>query len=180
MILKSAGLLGVAHTLLKKIFPSGNYFLSWDRRILFESTLPDTKSNSNTQARVLASSDVMVLIGMNGQSFKSIESAIKRNEACWAIMDKEILAAYVWISTKKLQVHSDTGYIFPLNSLNYWWRDVYVNPDYRGQGKLNDLLSAWGKSIDANRDANMYCEISPDNEASIKAHKKNRFEMIFV
>ena len=120
--------------------------------------------------------EVKILIGINGQTPKTIESAIKRNEACWVIMDKEILAAYVWISSKKIQVYSDTAYIIPEKALNYWWRDVYINPDYRGQGKLKELLSAWRNTLSLNHDANIYCEISPENKASIKSHKKNGFK----
>ena len=41
MILQSAGLLAVIHTLFKKIFPSGNFLFSWDRRILLELVSPD-------------------------------------------------------------------------------------------------------------------------------------------
>jgi len=175
MIFKSAGLLAVMHTLVKKIFPSGNYFLSWDRRILLELAPVDTKYNAHPQACMLASSKASILIDINGQSLKSIESAIKRNETCWVIMDEDVIAAYVWISNNRIQAYSDTAYIFPVNTLNYWWRDVYVNTEYRGQGKLAELLSAWASSLNFNHDANMYCEISPDNKASIKSHKKNGF-----
>ena len=176
MIFKSAGLIAVSNTLLKKVFPSGNYFLSWDRRILLELASVNTKPSDHPKASMLSSSKASMLIGINGQSLKSIESALKRNEKCWVILDNESLAAYVWISNKKIQVYSDTGYIFPVHTLNYWWRDVYVNPDYRGQGKLRELLSSWASSLDFNNDVNMYCEISPDNKASIKSHKKNGFK----
>ena len=176
MILQSAGLLAVIHTLFKKIFPSGNFLFSWDRRILLELISPDATCYTHPQASILVPRKASVLIGINGQSSKSIKSAIKRNEDCWVIMDEEILAAYVWISNKKIQAYSDTAYIFPVHTLNYWWRDVYVNPDYRGQGKLAELLSAWVSSLNFNRDASMYCEISPDNKASIKSHKKNGFK----
>ena len=176
MIFKSAGLLAVIHTILKKIFPSGNYLLSWDRRILLKLTPPDAKCDSQLQASILTSSKASMLIGTNGQSHKSIEIANKRNEGCWVIMDEDVLAAYVWISNNKIQVYSDTGYIFPVHTLNYWWRDVYVNPDYRGQGKLKDLFKAWASNLDLNNEGCLYCEISPDNKASMNSHKKNGFK----
>ncbi len=80
----------------------------------------ETIKYSNTQARVLTSSEVNMLIGINGQCIKSIDSANKRGEVCWVIMDKELLTAYVWISAKSIHVHSDTAYIFPVATLYYW------------------------------------------------------------
>jgi len=177
-ILAQQGLVGLTNTLLKKVFPSGNYFLSWDTRILLEcptSKLARLKPNPEFTAKILSASEARLLVGVNNQSLKSIEAAINRHEVCWTISEKDNLLSYVWISKNRAPVCSDTAFILPNIGLNYWWRDIYVAPEYRGTGKISQHLQSWFQSLTDSESSSLYCEIAPENMPSIISHQRNGF-----
>jgi len=177
-ILTQQGFLGLSNTFLKKLFPSGNYFLSWDSRILLEcptSKLEQLKPNPEFTAKMLNASEARLLAGVNNQSSKSIEAAINRQEICWTITKNNNVLSYVWISKDRISVCSDTAFILPNIGLNYWWRDIYVAPEYRGTGKISQHLQSWFQSLTAPEDSNLYCEIDPENTSSIISHQRNGF-----
>ena len=177
-ILAQQGFLGLSSTLLKKVFPSGNYFLSWDTRILLEcstSKLAQLKSNPEFTAKILNASEARLLAGVNDQSLESINAAINRQEVCWAISEDNNLLSYVWISKNRTSVCSDTAFILPNIGLNYWWRDIYVAPEYRGTGKISQHLQSWFQSLTDTEGSSLYCEIDPKNMPSIISHERNGF-----
>lgn len=177
-IFSANGISGLSSMLLKKIFPSGNWFMSWDQRVLLEcptdslSLLPPPNSFN---AKPISAHDARLLEGINNQSLGSINAAINRQEVCWVIEDNGVLVSYVWISKNKIDVCSDTAFILPTNNLSYWWRDIYINPDYRGTGKINQHLSTWFHSLNTSQASNLFCEISPENLPSLISHQRNGF-----
>ncbi len=181
LIFAQSGLSGLTQILLKKICPSGNYVFSWDNRVLLECPpiyLATLESTSTYHAKVFRDDEAHCLVGINNQSIKSVRAAIKRNEVCWALMEGEKLLSYVWISQKKSPICSDTAFLLPNVPENYWWRDIYITPEYRGTGKINEHLYHWFQSIENTGDNSLFCEISPDNTPSLIAHKRNGFTVI--
>lgn len=173
------GFRGLSNLLLKKTFPSGNWFLSWDQRVLLEcsiSKLSQLIPASTFKAKPISNHDARLLKGINDQSLVSINAAINRQEVCWIIEDQGKLVSYVWVSKDKFEVCSDTAFILPTNAFNYWWRDIYINPAYRGTGKINQHLASWFHSLNTAQASSLFCEISPDNIPSLISHQRNGFE----
>lgn len=177
-ILSDKGILGLSSLLLKKVFPAGNWLLSWDKRVILEcstDSLSQLLPSSTLNAKPITADDARLLEGINDQSLKSINAAINRQEVCWVIEDQGVLVSYVWISKEKIKVCSDTAFILPADNLNYWWRDIYINPDYRGTGKITQHLTSWLHSLNTSETHNLFCEISPDNIPSLISHQRNGF-----
>jgi len=174
---KERGWLAVINVTFKKICPSGNYFLSWDSRILFHNT-PVAKSCLNL-AVCLSDDEVYSMIGVNYMKKKIIDTAINRGEKCWVIRCGEEVAAYVWIRDAREIVMSDTGYLLkPRGEFAYWWRDVYVAPDYRGQKLPLELFCSWFSSLKDNEKQDIYTEIDPANQHSVSVHLSLGFRKI--
>jgi RimJ/RimL family protein N-acetyltransferase len=119
------------------------------------------------------------MIGVNGMSKKIIETAMRRGEKCWVILQKKEIAAYVWISSAREKVMSDTRYFLEnQQDFSYWWRDVYVSPQYRGKRLLRELFSLWLSSLENSEIKDIYTEIDPINLRSIKAHAALGFKKV--
>jgi RimJ/RimL family protein N-acetyltransferase len=178
-VYKEKGLLSFINVSLKKIMPSGNYFLSWDSRILFRNS-PVSRSCNNL-AYCLSPGEVHALVGLNGMTRKIIDIATKRGEKCWVIRCEGEVAAYVWISSAREKVMSDTGYYLKsMQPLSYWWRDIYVAPGYRGRKLPRELFCAWVSSLKENERKDIYTEIDPGNLNSVRAHISLGFRKIGI
>jgi len=177
ILYKERGLLSVINTAVKKIFPSGNYFLSWDSRILFHNT--PVAGSCRDLAVCLSADEVYSMVGVNYMNEKIIDTAIKRGEKCWVIRFGEEVAAYVWIRGARGIVMSDTGYVLKSREeFSYWWRDVYVVPDYRGQRLPMELFCSWFSSLKDNEKKDIYTEIDPANLHSVNTHLSLGFRKI--
>jgi L-amino acid N-acyltransferase YncA len=178
-VYKEKGFLSVINISLKKIMPSGNYFLSWDSRILLRNS-PVSRSCGNL-ASCLSTAEVHTLVGLNGMTRKIINIATKRGEKCWVIHREGEVAAYVWISSAREKVMSDTGYyLTPREPPAYWWRDIYVAPRYRGRKLPKELFCAWVFSLKENERKDIYTEIEPTNLNSVRAHISLGFRKIGI
>jgi len=190
-IFNDKGLLSVINTAFKKIFPSGNWLLSWDRRLLLKCQFqkndsaqdkgdPQTSDHPHEyQVQRLNEQDALSLVGVNSMTKQAIEAALSRKEHCWCIYQQKIFMGYVWITDKKTNIVSDTGYLFPLNNESvYWWRDAYIMPEYRGQRIVLHLFKGWKKTINASLNDTIYTETDPQNIASIISHNRLGFEEI--
>jgi GNAT superfamily N-acetyltransferase len=179
-IYKGRGFLSVMNVTLKKIFPSGNYFFSWDSRIFFRKT-PAAEPSCLNLAVCLCVDDVYSMVGVNYLNKKIIDTAIKRGEKCWVIRLGEEVAAYVWISGAREIIMSDTGYVLkPQEAFAYWWRDVYVAPEHRGQKLPMELFCSWFSSLTDNEKNDIYTEIDPANLHSVNAHLSLGFREIIT
>ncbi len=180
-ILKKHGVKSFARTIVKKILPSNNPFLSWESRILFVCRPGSEKkielSSVESSANMLPLEDMNSLVGINGITQQTINNVLSNDECCWTIQQQGKIIAYVWISSRKQQIRSDTGYIIPIDKQlgAYWWRDLYVLPQYRGKQLVQNLFFSWLKSFSNQRTASLFTEVSPDNIPSIKVHRRLGF-----
>jgi len=174
------GPLGLLDRLLKRPFPSGNPWLSWDRRVLLEQQVTPTTPLSSTQVRALSETEALHLVGENSLTHATIVAALRRGETCWRLDDADSLVAYAWVGSPDI-ISSDTGFRFVVpTGRHYFWRDVYVCPQFRGQRRIEQLFQWWAASV-VGEGAGLrsavwiFTEIDPSNVPSLRAHHRLGF-----
>jgi len=181
-IVRAKGFRGLFRTILKKLFPSNNPYFAWESRNLLKCTAGDENITKFEDCRYQVIKCPIAnhqrLIGLNGMTGHSIKKAVDHHENCWIAKKEDLIVGYVWISSKRQQIMSDTGYYFPVNIEQgaYWWRDLYILPEHRGQRLVELLFSGWVKSFNEAKRETLYTEVSPDNITSIKVHGKLGFK----
>lgn len=186
------GTWGLLAHVAKRVFPSGNFWLSWDRRTLFVlqaklDSSPDSVvrvAEGVTPAVLLSPAQCLELSGVNHLSRASIEAALARGESCFCLREEQTVVGYVWVSSPSV-ITSDTGYRFPLPSQiesvehpPQWWRDVYVDPAFRGQGRIQQLYRSFVQSLGTSGSVMIYSEIDPSNTPSLHAHARLGFQSL--
>lgn len=182
------GTWGLLTHVAKRIFPSGNFWLSWDRRTLFEQRVSLDEAalaaKGVASAVLLTRAQCLDLVGVNHLSQASIEAALARGESCFCLREEQTVVGYVWVSSPSV-ITSDTGYRFPLPSQIQsdqrpvqWWRDVYVDPAFRGQGRIRQLYLSFLQSLGMSGSVMIYSEIDPSNTPSLHAHARLGFQSL--
>lgn len=175
-IYKTLGIKGVSSIIVGKIFPANNPYFAWESRYLFkysiQKKITTLDSNNNFSVRKLSNIETFKLVNINGMTQMSIQNSLNDNQNCWAVFSENNIAGYVWISDLISVIHSDTGYLFPLKQHKkaYWWRDVYILPEYRGNRLVQILHNSWLNSLANTIEETLFTEISPKNIASLKVH----------
>ena len=176
-LLQTAGLGGLLHAVLKRVFPSGNPWLRWDRRVLFESTidLATVRTDHPATARPLSPEATLQLVGFNDLREAVLVAALRRGESCWCLTDDSVRVGYAWVSSPSI-IRSDTGYRLDLDAQrHYFWRDVYIKPEFRGQGRIQQIFCSWVRSLGTEGIVNVYTEVDPSNLPSLQAHRRLGF-----
>ena len=58
---------------------------------------------------------------------------------------------------------------------HYFWRDVYIKPAFRGQGRIQQIFFSWVRSLGKEGVVKVYTEVDPSNLPSLQAHRRLGF-----
>lgn len=103
-----------------------------------------------------------------------IKQALRKNHTCVVALIEKKVVAYSWFANSNAHVRDDIWLNVPTNA--WYIYKSFVSKEFRGKNILCDLLDSFKRSS-MHIDEVMFCFISPTNNSSIKAFKKNMFQV---
>jgi RimJ/RimL family protein N-acetyltransferase len=152
--------------ILFRLFRYGHFLL------LYRDNPSDGGPNEAGIARVRAATtvDLPALLKLVDDNEYPIEKMMKKGDFCFVAEQGGRIVGMLWLELRNKHVEEEINYSFIIPPHSAWSFSAYVDVQHRGQGIIREL-KRWSdryvKEMGINR---LYCLISTDNRASIRAN----------